>query len=216
GTVVNWLKAESEPVTKGEIVCVVETEKAVFEVESPTDGILLKIIVPEGGVAPIFSTIGIIGAKGETVDFEAFLKDERKETQEETGIDISKIRSRMAGEEKSETTGVKVSGRALKLASREGIELSALTGSGPNGRIVEKDIRAALEKQRATSEISRPASGGGGGRTEPLSKMRRVIARRMQQSKQTIPHFYVTVSVVMDDALMLRETLNKVADPKIS
>ena len=215
GTVVNWLKAESEPVTKGEIVCVVETEKAVFEVEAPADGILLKIVVPEGGVAPIFSTIGVIGAEGETVDLDAFLKDEQKETKEETGIDISKIRSRMGGGEKTETARVKVSGRARKLASREGIDLSAVTGTGPNGRIVEKDIHAAMETGPATPKVPAPAAAGEG-RAEPLSKMRRVIARRMQQSKQTIPHFYVTVSVVMDDALALRETLNTVADPKIS
>jgi len=215
GTVVNWLKAESEPVTKGEIVCVVETEKAVFEVEAPADGILLKIVVAEGGVAPIFSTIGVIGAAGESVDIDAFLKDEQTETKEETGIDISKIRSRMGGGEQRETARVKVSGRARKLASREGIDLSAVTGTGPNGRIVEKDVRAAMETRPAAPEVSRPPAAGGG-RAEPLSKMRRVIARRMQQSKQTIPHFYVTVSVVMDDALALRETLNAVADPKIS
>jgi len=122
----------------------------------------------------------------------------------------------MAGGAKPGTTRAKVSGRARKLAYREGIDLSTLTGTGPNGRIVEKDIRAAMGKQRVTPEISRPAAAGGEGRKELLSKMRRVIARRMQQSKQTIPHFYVTVSVVMDDALALREKLNTVADPKIS
>jgi pyruvate dehydrogenase E2 component (dihydrolipoamide acetyltransferase) len=214
GTVVNWLKAEFEPVKKGEVVCVVETEKAVFEVEAPADGILLKIIVPEGEVAPIFSTIGVIGEADEKVDLEALL---RKEKKEETGIDISKIRNRMGRDEKSEPGRVKISGRARKLATREGVDLSAVTGTGPSGRIVEKDIRAHMESQKtARPPVSGSSIAASRGKAVSLSKMRRVIARRMQQSKQTIPHFYVTVSVVMDDAIALRKTLNHVADPKIS
>ncbi len=214
GTVVNWLKAESEPVKKGDVVCVVETEKAVFEVETPADGILVKIIVPEGGVAPIFSTIGVIAEAGEIVDLESFLGEEKKE---EAGIDISKIRNRMDGTEKKETGRVKVSGRARKLATQRGVDLSAVTGTGPNGRVVEKDILAYMEEQKtARPQTSVPSIAADRGRVVPMSKIRRVIARRMQQSKQTIPHFYVTVSVIMDEAIKLRQTLNRVAEPKIS
>lgn len=214
GTVVNWLKAEFEPVKKGDIVCVVETEKAVFEVEAPADGILVKIIVPEGGVAPIFSTIGVIGEVGETVDLESFLGDEKKQ---ETGVDISKIRTRMDGTEKKETGRVKVSGRARKLATQKGVDLSAVTGTGPNGRIVEKDVLAYMEEQKTVKpQVSEPSIAADRGKAVPMSKIRRVIARRMQQSKQTIPHFYVTLSVVMDEAIKLRQTLNRVAEPKIS
>jgi pyruvate dehydrogenase E2 component (dihydrolipoamide acetyltransferase) len=214
GKVVNWLKAESEPVKKGEIVCVVETEKAVFEVEAPADGILVKIIVPEGGVAPIFSTIGVIGEAGETVDLDSFLGEGKKE---ETSIDISKIRKRMEGEGEQETGRVKVSGRARKLATQRGIDPSEVTGTGPNGRIVEKDVIAYMEERKTDRpQASRPSVATERGRAVPMSKMRRVIARRMQQSKQTIPHFYVTVSVVMDEATALRKTLNQVAEPKIS
>ena len=214
GTVVNWLKAESDPVTKGEVVCVVETEKAVFEVEAPADGILLKIIVPEGEVAPIFSTIGIIGEAGEKVYLDALLREEKRG---ESGIDISKIRTRMGEEKKRETEKAKISGRARKLAAQEGVDPAAVTGTGPGGRIVERDIRAHMESQKiAGPQLSRPSVATDRGRVVALSKMRRVIARRMQQSKQTIPHFYVTVSVVMDDAMALRETLNQTADPKVS
>ncbi len=214
GTVVNWLKAESEPVKKGDVICVVETEKAVFEVEASVDGILVKIIVPEGGVAPIFSTIGVIAEGGETVDIDSFLGEEKKE---ETGVDIAKIRTRAEGEEKKETGRIKVSGRARKRAAQRGVDLSGITGTGPNGRIVEKDVIAYVEEQKtARPQTSGPSISADRGRAVPLSKMRRVIARRMQQSKQTIPHFYVTVSVVMDEAIKLRQTLNKVAEPKIS
>jgi len=214
GTVVNWLKAESEPVKKGDVGCVVETEKAVFEVEAPADGILVKIIVPEGGVAPIFSTIGVIAEAGETVDLDSFLGEEEKG---ETGIDISKMRNRMDGTEKKEAERVKVSGRARKLATQRGVDLSEITGTGSNGRIVEKDILAYMEEQKtAKPQVSGPSVAADRGRAVPMSKIRRVIARRMQQSKQTIPHFYVTVSVIMDEAIKLRQTLNRIAEPKIS
>ena len=79
GRVVKWLKTEGDTVKKGEPVCEVETEKVVFEVESPADGILLKIIVPEGEKSEIFATIGVVGESGETIDMTEFLSDDKKD-----------------------------------------------------------------------------------------------------------------------------------------
>jgi pyruvate dehydrogenase E2 component (dihydrolipoamide acetyltransferase) len=219
GRVVSWLKSEGDPVQRGDVICEVETEKAVFEVESPADGVLSKILVPAGEIAQIFSTIAVIGEPGETIDLDKFLADEKKEGSD---LDISKIRKRMDTRNKKDKGNIKVSGRAKKIATQKGVDLSAIEGTGPKGRIVEKDVLAYLEQQTAAPSrafnvaASAPAIKGDRGKTVPMSKMRRVIARRMLHSKQTIPHFYVTVSVEMNAAIRLRQTLNQNAEPKIS
>ncbi len=219
GRVVSWLKSEGDPVKLGEIICEVETEKAVFEVESPADGVLLKIVVPAGEIAHIFSTIALIGEPGEKIELDKLPADEQRE---DTGLDISKIRQRVDARDKKDKGKIKVSGRAKKIATQKGVDLSAIEGTGPKGRIVAKDVLAYLEQQTAATSralkftASSPTIKGDRGRAVPVSKMRRVIARRMQQSKQTIPHFYVTVCVEMNAALKLRHTINQTAEPKIS
>ncbi|MFH1242180.1 MAG: 2-oxo acid dehydrogenase subunit E2 [Pseudomonadota bacterium] len=143
GRVVKWLKAEGDTVKQGEPICEVETEKVVFEVESPVDGVLLKVIVPDGQKTKIFSTIGIVGEPGEAFDLAEFLAGEEKE---EPGVDVSDIRKRLGKKDWADTGKIKVSGRARKLAKEKGIDLSTIKGTGPGGRIVEKDVeRAAPE-----------------------------------------------------------------------
>lgn len=143
GRVVKWLKAEGDTVNKGEPICEVETEKVVFEVESPADGILFKIIVPDGGKVEIFSTIGIVGAPEERIDLDEFLAEDKKD---EKGVDVSDIRKRLGKEETVDTGKVKISGRARKLAEKKGVALSSIEGTGPGGRIVEKDVLRAAEE----------------------------------------------------------------------
>jgi pyruvate dehydrogenase E2 component (dihydrolipoamide acetyltransferase) len=150
GRVVKWLKAEGDTVKKGEPVCEVETEKVVLEVESPADGVLLKIVVPAGEKVAVFATIGIVGAAGEQVDLSKFGPEEK----EEKGVDVSEIRKRLAAKEGGGDAGVKASGRAKKLAAEKGIDLAAVQGSGPGGRIVEEDVlRAAEEMAKAPDEV---------------------------------------------------------------
>ncbi len=140
GRVVKWLKAEGDTVKKGEPVCEVETEKVVFEVESPADGVLLKIVVPEGEKSEIFATIGVVGESGETIDMTEFLSDDKKDDDK---IDVADIRRRLSQKETSDIAKIKVSGRARKLAKEKGVDLSTVEGTGPGGRIVEKDIEQA-------------------------------------------------------------------------
>jgi pyruvate dehydrogenase E2 component (dihydrolipoamide acetyltransferase) len=150
GRVVKWLKAEGDAVKKGEPVCEVETEKVVLEVESPADGVLLKIVVPAGEKVAVFATIGIVGAAGEQVDLSKFGPEEK----EEKGVDISEIRKRLAEKAAGGDAGVKASGRAKKLAAEKGVDLSAVQGTGPGGRIVEEDVlRAAEEMAKAPEEV---------------------------------------------------------------
>jgi len=121
----------------------------VLEVESPADGVLLKIVVPAGEKVAVFATIGIVGALGEQVDLSKFGPEEKEE-----GVDITEIRKRLAAKEAGGEAGVKASGRAKKLAAEKGIDLAGVQGTGPGGRIVEEDVlRAAAEMAKAPDEV---------------------------------------------------------------
>jgi pyruvate dehydrogenase E2 component (dihydrolipoamide acetyltransferase) len=224
GRVVRWHKAEGDPVKKGEVICEVETEKAVFEVESPIDGVLLNIIVTAGKIAQVFSTIAFVGEAGESVDMEDVESDGQEKEKKVTGIDVAALKKKVAAKRKGKKEKVKVSGRARKLADQKGVDISSVEGTGPQGRIVEKDVMAYIDKALAAPEptaatpaASEPVKAPPGnadlrGKTRPMTRIRKVIARRLQQSKQTIPHFYVTVTVDMTDAIKQREELNSKAD----
>lgn len=198
GLVVRWFKREGEPLRRGEVICEVETEKAVFEVEAPVDGVLLKIIAPAGVKVPVFGTIGIVGAPGEEIDPELLAVAPQPQ---DGALDITALRRRASGRTEK-PRGVSASGRASRLAAEKGVDLSDVTGSGPQGRIVAKDILLHVEKRKLAVEALR-------GRTLPLSPMRRTMARRMGQSKQTIPHFYATAAADVTAALDLRERRNR-------
>ena len=226
GRVVRWHKAEGDPVQKGEVICEVETEKAVFEVESPLDGVLLKIVVAAGKIARIFSAIGFVGTAGESVELEDEEEDATEEKKEEKGggIDVAALRKKVAAKGKGRKDQVKASGRARKFADQKGIDISNVEGTGPKGRITEKDVLAYIESAPAAPEpaatahaASEPPKAPAGatdmrGKSVPMTRMRKVIARRMQLSKQTIPHFYVTVTVDMTDAIDQRKGLNAKVD----
>jgi pyruvate dehydrogenase E2 component (dihydrolipoamide acetyltransferase) len=199
GLVVRWLKKEGEVLRRGEVICEVETEKAVFEVEAPDDGVLLKIIAPAGTKVPVFAVIAIVGDPGEEIDPALLLPPAAPE---DRAVDVAAIRRGMAAR-------VGASGRARRLASEKGVDLSEVAGSGPQGRITERDVLIHVEKRKFAVEALR-------GRAEPLSRRRRAIARRMGESKQTIPHFYVTVTADVTAALELRERLRRETGASVS
>ena len=199
GYVVRWFKKEGEPIRRGDVICEVETEKAVFEVESPSDGVLLKIVAAAGTKVPIFAVIGVIGEAGEPLDLDQLLSEPAAAVKP---LDVSAIRSRLPGAGGEADDRPKITGRARKLASEKGVDLSGVTGSGPHGRITEKDVLIHVEKRKLPVQALR-------GQAKPLSRMRQTIARRMVQSKQTIPHFYVTVSADVTTALALRDRVNR-------
>jgi pyruvate dehydrogenase E2 component (dihydrolipoamide acetyltransferase) len=204
GTVVQWLKKEGDPVRKGEVICEVETEKVVLEVEAPADGFLRKIVASQGAEVPILSVIGIIGELDEVISLDAIQPEvEKGKSAETTAIHAGREMTRGRGEGK-----ILISPRAKKLALEKGGPIDQIRGSGPRGRIMEKDVQAFLAGQtadQATTAVGQRTSG----RVVPMSKARKVIARKMQLSKQTIPHFYVSISVDMTDALALQRELNE-------
>lgn len=208
GKILRWLKNEGDQVTKGEPIAEIETDKVAIEIEAFASGVLTQILVPAGESAPVGDPIGVIGEPGEkaapAAKKPAAVKEEPKA--EAKPVEAPKEEARQeAPAPKAEGDRLKSSPLARKVAADLGVELQGLTGSGPGGRIVKKDVEAA-----ATPAKSAPAAAPAGpGKKVPLSAMRKAIARRMVESKAPVPHFYVTMAVDMDAAMALRQQINE-------
>jgi pyruvate dehydrogenase E2 component (dihydrolipoamide acetyltransferase) len=224
GVVARWLKKEGEPVKKGEAIVEIETEKATVEVEAAASGVLQKIIVPAGETVAVGTVIGMIAAPDEKLVGKPGEKPERREPSPPPSVspadrpEKAPERPKKPEEEQEgrpEGTGppprrIKASPIARKKAEEAGIDLARIKGSGPGGRVMERDVQAAMGAKPPAAE---PKTGAGvpAGEIVPMSRMRKAIARRMTESKAKAPHFYVTVDVNMDEAMNLREQLNRLA-----
>jgi pyruvate dehydrogenase E2 component (dihydrolipoamide acetyltransferase) len=203
GRVVKWLKSEGETVARGEVICEVETEKAVFEVEAPDDGVLLRIVIRDGQETAIFGVIGYVGAPGEVIPAEESSPEHATRIPEAHGPDrLEGISARDRGRK------VPISPRARRLADELGLDVNLVTGTGPGGRITEKDVQG-FHSERALGVSGGRPEGIVGGRVAAMSRLRRLTARRMQLSNQTIPHFYVTVGVDVTEAQRFRTEANE-------
>jgi pyruvate dehydrogenase E2 component (dihydrolipoyllysine-residue acetyltransferase) len=189
GTIVKWLKAEGEPVQKGEPLYELDTDKVTQEVEAEASGVLLKISVEQGEVE-VGSTIAFIGEQGEAV-VESPGGDSTRDAPVETQpLGGSELERRAAA---STTNGrIKASPLARRMARERGIDLSSLTGTGPEGRIVAVD----LDRVEAAPPVAAPAATT---EKRPLSNTRRTIARRLTQA-WTVPAFQLTVHAEMTRA----------------
>ena len=212
GTVVRWLKAEGDNVDRGEPIVEVETDKATVEVESFASGLLRRIVVTEGVTVPVGEVIGIIASADEEIPSSQIPSPSMGEGQGE-GDSSPTPTTPVASEppapgpppaaEGTKGDRILVSPLAKRIAEEKGVDLSTVTGTGPKGRITKEDVLAAAE----TAQAPVPTPSATGDVTE-LSKMGQTIARRMTQSKQEMPHFYVTASIDMTRAMALREEIN--------
>ena len=235
-----WHKKVGEQVSSGDVLADVETDKATMELESYDDGVLLHIAIQAGESVPVDGVIAVIGEKG--ADFETLLKAEAqkkgaKKTSESTSTPvIEETKKEILAEEKNESSANTSSGRifasplAKKIASEKGINLSLVSGSGENGRIVKKDVEnftptAKPAQETATTSTNKSESPAiqlpsivaeEKHKDVPVSQMRKTIARRLSESKFTAPHFYVTVELNMDNAIAARKSLNETSPVKIS
>ncbi|AWN49270.1 pyruvate dehydrogenase complex dihydrolipoamide acetyltransferase [Methylobacterium terrae] len=286
GNLAKWLKKEGDTVKSGDILAEIETDKATMEVEAVDEGVLAKIVVPEGTAdVPVNDLIALIAEEGEDpASVQAGGNGQEKasakaadakpaDAESETGtprapagnetpgggtmsyerVDTAPEGARPAGDKPAGkpngAAGQSAGGRlfasplARRIAKQEGLDLGAVTGSGPHGRIIERDVRAALEggaakpaPQPAAKESpaptakpdqaqapkpapAAPPSGltakqvigmfePGSFEEVPLDGMRRTIAKRLVESKQTVPHFYLSLDVELDALLSLREQVN--------
>ena len=224
GRLVEWKKREGDPVEVGDVIAEVETDKAVMELVARAGGTLLKQLVPAGATVPVSEPVGWIGSPGESVEDSASRRQGASAPrQTESKPDAEKPRSREAEtpsdaeppreaepprRRDAETPSrVKASPLARRIAAEQGVDLSTVTGSGPEGRIVRRDLRTGAERRAAEP----PGRDAAEYEDTPLSQIRKTIARRLVQSIGPIPTFYLTSEVDMERATDAREALNATA-----
>lgn len=241
GVIIGWMKKVGDKVEPGTVLAEVETDKATMELESFYDGYLLYIGV-ESGPVPVDGVIAVIGKKDE--DYKAALaqsgdsapakgtppkeeaapaKQESDESEEAPATEASEDTGDPSGQD---TGRVKASPLARSIARETGIDLSSLQGTGDQGRIIKKDIEAALDKKTSAQPSAQPAAKPSGQQPifsaedsfeeVPLSQMRKTIARRLGESKFSAPHFYLTVELDMDLAVEARTRINEMSGTKVS
>ncbi len=230
GTVVRWIKGEGDDVKRGEPVAEIETDKAVVEMEATANGVLRKIITAEGTTVPVGQLIAIIGTADEDIG-EVGVADApppKEELSPPPAVEAPVVEQ----DAKTPAQRIKASPVARRLAKEKGIDMAQVTGSGPGGRIVRDDVLshettgqaaapapAVAETAIAEAPVpvaSAPAISSAALDIEPgrldLSRMRQGIARAVSLSKNGTPHFYVTLSIDMTDAMVTRAQINDATD----
>jgi pyruvate dehydrogenase E2 component (dihydrolipoamide acetyltransferase) len=215
GTIVSCMVKVGDEVKKGDVIFEIETDKATLEMESPTDGFVKHILAEEGETLTVGQPLLVLGDKDEEV--------------EQSFVDSLKARPPAAGAGPAAPIGppaqpevqptepaakVKASPRAKKLASEMGVNLATVIGTGPAGRITEQDVKKAATAKPAAPSAVAPAAKPG--ETIPVTRIQKITAQRMLQSKREIPCFYLTVKADVTDLVELRTRMNKTSDVKIA
>jgi pyruvate dehydrogenase E2 component (dihydrolipoamide acetyltransferase) len=231
GTVAKWLIAVGETVHSGDVIAEIETDKATMEVESIEDGVVAHILVEAGSEnVAVGTVIAILAEAGEAVDTISATPvtaaaDEAPEAPAETPIaetpiavaQTSVTQTGVAQKSMAETSKrIFATPLARRIAANKGIALDGLTGSGPHGRILRRDVEAApaapaVQITPASADMLSSSAAAVASELVANSQMRQVIASRLQQSKQQAPHFYVTVDCQIDTLLAARLALNEKA-----
>lgn len=240
GVVASWNKNVGESVKSGEVLAEIETDKATMEFESFYDGVLLHIGVQTGQTAPVNSVLAIIGQAGEDIS-DALANAAQnapgsgavtsetqtsgteeiaaapKEPSAPKNLDVSAA-TPVSAPVISNSDRILASPLAKKLAAERGISIESVAGTGENGRIVKRDIDHYVPYTPAASNFSFNAAPAGteSFTDEPVSQMRKTIARRLAESKFTAPHFYLTLDINMDAAIKIRKGLNSIEGVKVS
>lgn len=221
GKIIAWCIAEGEPVKKGDIVAEVESEKASFEVESTSEGVLLKQLFAVDDEAEVFKPIAWIGHPGEAVPGTATTdaSDEMVQTERASQPAASAVTTTTVAGRKS---GICASPSARRIARERGLDLTAISGSGPGGRIIKRDVQA-LQATPAVAAGAMPPTGVAPP-VQPavedeviaFDRVRQIIADRLLLSRQTIPDFDISIDVDMTPALAWRQAYNQTATQKIT
>ncbi|MER2999316.1 pyruvate dehydrogenase complex dihydrolipoamide acetyltransferase [Pontibacter populi] len=245
GVLVSWLKKVGDKVKSGDVLAEVETDKATMELESYEDGTLLYTGVNAGDSVAIDAVIAIIGEEGADykalleggADTEGSKKSTQTDQSVEAGVDAvtsDKVETTTVpaqGAETESTTAeggrIKASPLAKKMAQEKGINLAQVKGTGEGGRIVQRDIenfkpgaeapqKAAAAAPQAAPTATIPGAPADAYEEVAVSQMRKVIARRLAESKFSAPHFYLTMEIDMDKAMEARVSINEVSPVKVS
>lgn len=234
GVIAGWNKNVGDTVKKGDVLAEIETDKATMELESYKNGKLLYQGAKKGEKIAVNDLLCIIGEEGK-VDVNAVVAaakgggtapaaSEQQPAEESGSQSAAQVAESQSADTSSANGRVKASPLAKKLAAEKGIDINKVNGSGDGGRIVKSDIDnykpAAASAPSAPAESGKPTVSAPAGQVSfedvPVSQMRKVIAKRLAESKFTAPHFYVTVAIDMDAAVASRAKLNEVSKVKIS
>jgi pyruvate dehydrogenase E2 component (dihydrolipoamide acetyltransferase) len=219
GTLAKWLVEEGDTVASGDILAEIETDKAVMEFEAVDEGIIAKILIPEGTDAvKVGTVIALIAGEGEDVAAaKAPAPAPAPAKAEAPAAEAPKVEPAPApapapappAQAASEGDRVKASPLARRLAEQQGLDLARLTGSGPGGRIVKADLAPTTARAVASAPAAARVDTDIPHEEIKLSNMRKTIARRLTEAKQTVPHIYLTVDIRLDALLKLRAEVNK-------
>jgi pyruvate dehydrogenase E2 component (dihydrolipoamide acetyltransferase) len=219
GLIVRWLKKVGDVVNKGEAIAEIETDKVTIEIESFVAGTITEILASEGSRTPVGGVIARTDGSGGGVATAPSAPAAAPVAVAQSVAPAAPVAAapRVEG-------AVKASPIAKRMAKEHGLDLATIAGSGPQGRVVRDDVAAAIAGRPATvvapaapaapaapvaAPVAAPLPAAAPGATiVPLSNMRRTITRRLTQSKQTIPHFYVTMDIDMGEVLKLRKQIN--------
>ena len=238
GVVVAWLAEEGQKVEAGDVIAQVETDKATMDLEVYDDGVLLKKVIDEGESVAIGGLIAVLGKEGEDIsslltEFQS-AGDGAPEAPEKVVAEASPVSGAPSSVQPAVDVPVEQNGGRIKssplarrIAGDRGIDLKLVTGSGPEGRIIKRDVESfspASPQASSASAVSAPMPGRRSGADAytsiPLTQMRKAISRRLGESKFTAPHFYLTAEFDMDNAAAARVQLNGLAEsreqPKVS
>lgn len=233
GVVAEWTKNVGDEVSSGEVLAEIETDKATMEFESFYDGILLHIGVEKGATAPVNAVLAIIGDKGEDVtkilaeaekNAPSEVKEEpapapKVETPKPTPAPVvstpAPVKSTPVVSVSDSNGRVFASPLAKSMANERGIDLTNVIGTGDGGRIVKRDIDH-YKPYVGGNAAKRGFVGVESFKDEPVSQMRKTIAKRLSESKFTAPHFYLTLDIDMDNAIAIRKQINTLESGKVS
>lgn len=231
GVLVRWLKEIGESVSKGDIVAEIESDKATLELESQVSGTLLKQMGEAGDVIAVGANLAIVGAEGEDVaslngDAPAKKEAHAEAKPEEKAEAKTEPKAEPAAPSSAAVSnefpgGVKATPVARRVAKEQKVDLAQVQPTGPDGRIRKADVEAFLQAKPAEKAAEEkapvaakpapaptPVTAGEGDTEVPATRLRQAIARRMTESKTTVPHFYVTNEINMEAALALRKQIN--------
>ncbi|PKD44180.1 pyruvate dehydrogenase complex dihydrolipoamide acetyltransferase [Rhodohalobacter barkolensis] len=244
GVIAKWNISEGDKIEAGDVIAEVETDKATMEVEAFDPGTVLKILVGEGDAVPLGGIMAIVGEEGEDIsdlleeannanggasssDSESEEKSSEKKSSDKSDkkefdpilddVESGKGKKEESSEKTSDDGRIKASPLARKMAEDKGISLTDVEGSGPDGRIIKRDIEDYKPSEaKKDSSVQVPSFASEEDEEIKISQMRKVIARRLSESKFNNPHFYETIDIDMEKAIKARAALNEISEVKIS
>lgn len=226
GVIVTWLKKEGDAVKAGDILAEIETDKATMELEGYEDGTLLYIGAKERETVPINAILAIIGDPGEDITTLLEATKQRPEQQEENMVATPPVTPAHSTIPTSGHTSppsppsILASPLAKKMAQEKGYVLADIQGTGEGGRIIKRDVENVVDTPQFKEALPNVTLPSVVGREEyediPISNMRKAMAKRLTESKLNAPHFYLTVSIAMDQVVAIRSSISEYARIKVS